>query len=96
MCLHGCVGPDCHKVWGPQDVQDVCDVCGVTRYDDEGNAREFVTHFPLKERFESDLRCQQYYDSVMWESKRQRVNRDYVTGIKNNNNLSGNTKKNTF
>lgn len=81
MVLHGCVGPCGTKVWGPQDAADVCEVCGTRRYDDKGKPRESVIHFPLKERFESLLKCDQYNNAVRWESQRERINSSYMTGI---------------
>ena len=81
MLLHGCVGTCGKKVWGSQDEEDVCDLCGASRYDDKGKPKEFVVHFPLKERLESLLRCDQYNNAVRWESKRQRVNSSFMTGL---------------
>ena len=81
MFLHGCVGPCKTKVWEPQDPADLCELCGTRRYDDKENAREFVVHFPLKERFESLLKCEQYCNSVRWESQRERINSSYMTGL---------------
>ena len=81
MHLHGCVGQDCTKVWGPGDADDLCDICGGRRYDDNGQARESVVHFPLRERFESWLRCPQYYAQVRWECDRKNINPDYMTGM---------------
>ena len=76
--LHGCV--DCNrKVWGPDDSEDVCNECGGNRYDLKGKPKEYVVHFPLKERLQSLLRCEQYYDSVLWECDRS-TNDDYMTG----------------
>ena len=76
--LHGCVGCN-NKVWGPDDDSDVCELCNGHRYDDKGKAKEFVVHFPLKERLEKLLKCHQYYMFVRWEGER-RTNDDYVTG----------------
>lgn len=81
MYLHGCEEKDCTKVWGPGDVDDVCDICGSRRYDDNGQAKEYVVHFPLRERFESWLQCPQYYAQVRWECDRTNINPDYMTGI---------------
>jgi hypothetical protein len=77
--LHGCVHCD-NKVWGPDDVEDICNLCGCNRYDDNGKPKEYVIHFPLTERLQSLLCCKQYYDSVRWECDRSRTNDDYMTG----------------
>jgi len=80
VLLHGCVGRCRAKVWGPEDVEDVCNLCGTSRYNDQGKPREFVVHFPLKKRFESLLQCPEYRKAVRWESQRTRVNINYMTG----------------
>ena len=76
--LHGCVGCD-NKVWSPDDDSKVCDKCNGNRYEENGVAKEFVVHFPLKERLESLLKCPQYYMFVRWEGERP-ANDDYMTG----------------
>ena len=78
--LHGCVSQGCTKVWGPEDEEDVCNLCQSRRYDGKGKPREFVIHFPLKNRFEKLLTCEQYRQSVRWECERRKTNDDYITG----------------
>ena len=78
--LHGC--PCNKKVWGPDDDSDECEFCGGSRYDDENKPREFVVHFPLKERLRSLLKLPQYVKAVRWELERNaRHNRNYVTDV---------------
>ena len=80
MLLHGCGGTCREKVWGPDDEGDVCDLCGPSRFDEKGKPREFVVHFPLKQRFESLLKCAEYCKAARWETRRKRVNERFVTG----------------
>ena len=77
--LHGCVGPCGVKVWGPDDASDKCDLCGTSRYDEEGKPKEFVIHFPLEERFKSLLSCPHFVDALRHEHTRT-TNKDYMTG----------------
>ena len=79
VCLHGCVGRNCKKVWPPDDKTDRCELCGTARYDANGKPREYVIYFPLRDRIKSLLRCRQYTDLLQWEWKRTK-NPDYVTG----------------
>ena len=79
--LHGCVGPCKKKVWGPEDNSDVCEFCGTSRFKRNGKPKEFIVHFPLKERFARLLQCAQYVEAVRWESARsRRRNPHYMTG----------------
>lgn len=48
--MYGCVGEVYTKVWGPQDVDEVCDLCGTARYDDSNQPIESVVNFPLRKR----------------------------------------------
>ena len=80
MFLHGCVGQGCSKVWGPGDDGDRCELCESNRYDNKGNPREFVVHFPLRERLKSLFACPQYCESVRWEYNRSQGNDEYITG----------------
>lgn len=79
--LHGC--PCNKKVWGPEDDAVVCEFCGGDRYDTDGRPKEFVVHFPLKDRLQSLLQCPQYVESVRWECKqhRARQNPNYMTDV---------------
>jgi len=71
---------DCNKkVWAPDDLEDVCE-CGGHRYDASGKPKEYVVHFPLTERLQALLRCEQYYGAVRWECDRSKTNDDYMTG----------------
>ena len=79
--LHGCTGQGCTKVWGEEDADDVCNLCGTRRYQENGQPKEYIVHFPLRERFESWLSCPQYYEQVRWECDRTKTNPDYMTGM---------------
>ena len=84
--MHGCVGVNnkgCSKVWGPGDVGNTCQLCGGARYDVKDKPKEFIIHFPLKNRLQSLLQCEQYYKAVRWECDRTSVNEDYVSGLLN-------------
>ena len=77
--MHGCIGCD-KKVWGPDDEETICNFCHGNRYDDDGQAKEKVIWFPLKDRIESLMRCKQYRDAVRFEHTRAKNNSDYITG----------------
>jgi hypothetical protein len=81
VLLHGCIRQDCKKVWAPGDLGDVCDKCGEQRYDEKGNPKLFVVHFPLGERIESLLQLQQYQEAVRHENRRKVGNQDYISGV---------------
>ena len=69
-------------MWGPEDDDDVCELCGGSRYDDDGKPKEYFVHFPLKERLESLLQCPQYVKEVSWEYNNHRHNdRGYMTDV---------------
>lgn len=77
--LHGCV--ECNKkVWGPNDLSTVCELCGAQRFDAGGKPKEFIVHFPLFDQFKSLLTCKQYQRAVRWESLRPKGNPNYMCG----------------
>ena len=78
--LHGCIGQGCLKVWGPEDPEDVCDLCGGDRFDVNGKPKEFIIHFPLADQFQSLLACKQYEQAVRSEGLRETPNPAYMGG----------------
>lgn len=79
--LHGCVGLGCDKVWRETDPGNVCPKCRTQRFDGNGKAREFVVWFPLAQRFESLLKCEQYCEAIRHECRRPQGDPDYITDV---------------
>ena len=79
ICLHGCVGPCGKKVWGPGDRTDRCEFCGTSRYNEQGKPQECIYHFPIHDRLQSLLKCQQVTEALQWEHVRKK-NPDYISG----------------
>lgn len=77
----GCVECNQH-VWGPADKAKVCPLCGGSRYDERGHAREQVIHFPLKPRLEALLRDSiSFKEAIDYEQHRPGGNReDCISG----------------
>ena len=77
----GCI--KCHQhVRGPADKLKVCPLCGGSRYDERGHAREQVIHFPLKPRLEALLRDSiPFKEAITYEQHRPGGNReDCISG----------------
>ena len=79
VCLHGCIGCN-NYVWQESDGGVVCPECGADRFVN-GKPKEKLLWFPLKERFQSLLRTEQFVESVKWEGECVKSNGDYVTGL---------------